>query len=125
MNTVPKGSQPLSWLWIVHAVLPPLIPVAVLGSFVLQPDILNKIKQDRVEEAAEHIELRGLRRHTEDAAEDIELRELGRDIDANLNSDASQSTSTVTEFRVTGDSTLEEMPLVIKSESADRHRKRP
>jgi len=90
VNTVPKGSQPSSWLWIVHAVLPPLIPLAVLGSFVLQPDILKKIRHER----ADH------------AAQEFEFQALKRPADTTLNSDAAgqkQSTTIATEYEVTGD----------------------
>ena len=105
VNTVPKGSQPLSWLWIVHAVLPPLIPLAVLGSFVLQPDILKKIRHERADHAAQGVELQELKRHT----------------DTTLNSDAGgqkQSTTIATEYEVTGDnicSDYQERPLIIRS----------
>jgi len=63
-NTLQNNLRPSSWLLIMHAILPPLIPVVVPFSFVLQPDILGKMKCRKVQDTDEYIELREVSKYS-------------------------------------------------------------
>ena len=115
INTVPNDSKPSPRLWLIHALLPPLIPVAVLFLFMFQPDIWIRIKNKVLRHEPPRV--RNVLMEVRDAEGDIPLRELGGDPVAMDAVEPSQNSSTqVTEFKVSKDelcSDFEQAPLLI------------
>ena len=117
INTVPNDSKPSPRLWLIHAILPPLIPVAVLFLFMFQPDIWTQIK-DKIF-GHEVPRVRKALFEAYNAEGDIPLRELGRDPGATDEVEPSQNSSTqVTQFIVSQDELCSDfeqaVPLIVR-----------
>ena len=114
INTVPNDSKPSPRLWLIHAILPPLIPVAVLFLFMFQPDIWTQIKDKIFGREAPRV--RKALFEAYNAEGDILLRELGRDPGATDEVEPSQNSST--QFIVSQDNLCSDFeqarPLIIR-----------